>query len=354
MSAASPRRRAALATLGLALAATALTLLVAELAARLLAAAPARPAPRTVDPEIAKLPVLSGVFELALPNVRGRQGDVLWRTNSAGFRGPEVSPWPAAGVFRIAVAGDSFAAGQGVPEEDAYAAQLERMLNGSGAAARFEVLNFGLGGLDIALVLSRATQLGAKFHPHLYVYGLTLNDIFPPNHPAERLWAEQNRAMQAEQSRAASSPSYLLRAVLPRLVSLEQVLFASPDSYFGSLTRAYRDPVQFTRIEHGLDGFQQLERETGACVHVLIHTDLANLRLVHPFEDAYARIERAARERGLTVTPTLRAFRWRDAARLRIGAYDGHPNAEGHRILAEALYRGLRELPPSCGFPAIP
>jgi lysophospholipase L1-like esterase len=32
----------------------------------------------------------------------------------------------------------------------------------------------------------------------------------------------------------------------------------------------------------------------------------------------------------------------------------GHPNAQGHRILAEALYAGLRELPPHCRFPVLP
>ena len=154
--------------------------------------------------------------------------------------------------------------------------------------------------------------------------------------------------------RFAGSPSLLLRTLWPRWVSLRQVLFASDDDYAGSLAFAYRDPEKFARIERGLDGFAGLAQQTGACVHVLIHTELSHLRVAHPFRDAYERVERAARARGLSVTSSFEAFRWRDSADLRISLLDGHPNAEGHRILAEALYAGLRELPPHCGVPPLP
>ena len=109
------------------------------------------------------------------------------------------------------------------------------------------------------------------------------------------------------------------------------------DDYAGSLAGAYRDPAKFARIERGLDGFVQLAEGSGVCVHVLIHTELAHLRFAHPFRDAFARVESAAHARGLTVTQSFPAFRWRDSGSLRVSLVDGHPNAEGHRILAEAL-----------------
>lgn len=346
------RLRGALGALALALVATALTLGVAELAARVVASR-ARPAPVAADPELEALPQLKGLVALSRPNVRGRHWGVLWRTNSLGIRGPEVSLAPPPGVFRIAVVGDSFAAGQGVREEDAYAAQLEQMLN-RGGSARFEVVNVGLGGLDIDHVLDRAERVAAKLQPHLYVYGFTLNDIEEPGW-VRKGDGEKRREIRDEMLRFAHSPSQLLRALWPRWVSLRDLWFPREGgSYAEDLESAYRDPVKFARIERGLDGFVVLGERSGVCVHVLIHTDLAHLRFGHPFRDAYARVERAVTARGLTVTPTFSAHRWRSASDLRVSDLDGHPNHEGHRILAEALYAGLRELPPHCGFPSLP
>ena len=349
------RLRRALANCALALAATGLSLLAAEAALRLQARLEPVPEAPAEDPELAGLPRLESVFELAKPNVRGVHSGVLWRTNSGGFRGPEATTQPAPGVFRIAVVGDSFAAGQGVREEDAYAAQLERLLAASGSGTRFEVLNFGLGGLNIAQVLARASLLGSRFHPHLFVYGLTLNDIDVGNEAEQRFHTQQRREIGKEMLRFAGSPSVLLRALWPRWVSLRQVLWPRPgEDYAAELAAAYRDPEKFARIERGLEGFEALADRGGVCVHVLIHTELAHLRFAHPFRDAYDRIERAARERGLTVTQSFPDYRWRDSAELRVSLVDGHPNAEGHRILADALYAGLRVLPPHCQFPKLP
>jgi lysophospholipase L1-like esterase len=349
------RLRRALANCALALAATGFSLLTAEGALRLQAWWKREPVAPEADPELAGLPRLENVFELAEPNARGIHRGVLWRTNSAGFRGPEATPQPAPGVFRIAVVGDSFAAGDGVREEDAYAAQLERLLTASGSSTRFEVLNFGLGGLNISQVLERAALLGARFHPHLFVYGLTLNDIDIGNEAEERVHSEQRREIGKEVFRFAGSPSYLLRALWPRFVSLRQVLWPRPGKDYGeALAQAYRDPEKFARIERGLAGFEALANRTGVCVHVLVHTELSHLRFAHPFRDAYDGIESAARERGLTVTQSFPSYRWRDSDDLRVSLRDGHPNAEGHRILAERLYAGLRELPPHCQFPPLP
>jgi lysophospholipase L1-like esterase len=343
--------RGALGALALALAGIAAALGLAELGLRVVAAA-GRSEPAAVDPEIAALPEIDGIFALTRPNARGRNRGVLWRTNGAGFRGPDRSPVPAPGVFRIAVVGDSFSAGDGVREEDTYAAQIERLLAGSGAAVRFEVLNVGLGGLDIEQVLLRATHVASRFRPHLYVYGFTLNDIDRGAEAEQRFQNEENRRLAQETLRFAGSPSLLLRSAWPRWVSLRAWLAGG--GYAGTLAQTYRDPEKFARIERGLDGFHALAEQSGVCVHVLIHTELSHLRFGHPFREAYDRVERAARARGLSATQSFPAHRWRNSGALRVSLVDGHPNAEGHRLLAEALYAGLRELPPHCRFPVLP
>jgi hypothetical protein len=182
------------------------------------------------------------------------------------------------------------------------------------------------------------------------VYGLTLNDIDGPqdrteNDPVRR------RAIVDEWLRFADSPSVLLRMLWPRWLDLRSALLPREDSYAHGLVARYHDPGRWRRITDGLDRLAAVQRQTGTCVHVLIHTDLSHLRFFHPFTETYERVERAAVERGLTATRSFPAFRWRDSAALRVDIFDGHPNAEGHRILAEALLEGLHELPEACGFP---
>jgi lysophospholipase L1-like esterase len=82
---------------------------------------------------------------------------------------------------------------------------------------------------------------------------------------------------------------------------------------------------------------------------VLIHTKMAQFGPFHPFEPIYDRVEAAARERRMTATQSYPAFRWRSASDLRISPLDDHPNDEGHRVLAEVLFDGLKQLPPHCG-----
>ncbi len=68
-----------------------------------------------------------------------------YRSNAAGYRGPDANPRPAPGVYRIATVGDSCTFGLGVLEQEVYGAQLERMLDAAfEGVLDVEVLNFGV------------------------------------------------------------------------------------------------------------------------------------------------------------------------------------------------------------------
>ena len=78
--------------------------------------------------------------------LKWRAGNV--RTNRLGFRERDFSEEKPPGVYRIAVVGDSFAWGQGIPEENRFSNLLERRLQSASPTARFEVLNFGKPGAE--------------------------------------------------------------------------------------------------------------------------------------------------------------------------------------------------------------
>ena len=72
---------------------------------------------------------MKGIAAHASRNVRGLHKWVLYRTNSAGFRGPEYEIPKPPELFRTVIIGDSYTMGSGVEEEFTYAREVERALS---------------------------------------------------------------------------------------------------------------------------------------------------------------------------------------------------------------------------------
>ena len=107
-----------LARLALAAFSLALVLAVGEIIARA-SWDPLPNSPPFHDPD---LPVIRGIFEIGRPNVRGIFHGAYFRTNSAGFRSPEIPTEAPDDVFRIVITGDSVTQGWGVEEQETFIA----------------------------------------------------------------------------------------------------------------------------------------------------------------------------------------------------------------------------------------
>ena len=66
----------------------------------------------------------------AIPNAKGRVWGTDVAINSAGFRDRDYSVKKPAGVYRIAVIGDSIAFGNNLPVDDTFSNQLEQLFAG--------------------------------------------------------------------------------------------------------------------------------------------------------------------------------------------------------------------------------
>ncbi len=91
------------------------------------------------------------------------------RISSLGYRGPDRPFAKPAGVRRIALLGDSFTAAIAVEEPDTMAAQLEQRLNAHATEARWEVLNFGIGGFSTAQSLLTWRNFARRFDPDIVI-----------------------------------------------------------------------------------------------------------------------------------------------------------------------------------------
>jgi len=337
----------------------ALILLIGEGVARVMVtmkAGPAAPAHPHAD-----LPVLRDVLDISRPNVRGVYQGVLHRTNSKGVRGPEYSEWPAEGSFRILVAGDSVTMGWAVEEELAYPRVLERLLEESDESGRrYEVINLGIAGVNAGFATSRIVRFAELYHPQLVIYGFTLNDIEGPSY--RKLPKKDRKALSQKTWRRAlrfnNSPSYLLRELWPRwIMVLEWRVFHPPEAERIAPQAAewrenyFENPDAWADFTAALDEHAAGARSRAICGHVFIHTHLTELVPEHRNRPIYGRVAEAARERGLTVTESFPHLVGRNHEALWVNAFDIHPNAEGHAILAKALFEGLGQLPAACWRP---
>ena len=334
-----------------------LILAVGEVVARVMAVAKSGASPGFVNPH-PELPVLKDILEIAKPNVDGVYQGVRHRTNSRGVRGPDFSPRPAPGTFRILVAGDSVTMGWGVEEPDTYPVLVEQALNEAGLAGqRYEVVNLGLAGVNAGFSAKRLARYADFYAPDLLVYGFTLNDIEGPSY--RKLPKKDRRAAsQATWRRALrfnDSPSYLLRELWPRwIMVLEWDVFHPPESeriapQAAELRENYfENPEAWADFTRALDTIAAEARRRGICGHVFLHTHLTELTPEHRYQPIYDRVAEAARGRGLGVTGSFERFVGRDNEALWVNAFDVHPNARGHGILAEALADGLQQLPAVC------
>jgi lysophospholipase L1-like esterase len=146
----------------------------------------------------------AGRLEL-VPNIRyvARDGSEFL-INSRGFVGPEFTPRPAEGVYRIIAIGDSCTFSEGFWRL-AYPGILQEVLTAR-SPGRFEVLNAGIEGYDSAFALDRVRDEIVKYRPRLVTIYIGWNDLMktdPANAAATGRYASAAQLMEK---------SYLVRA----------------------------------------------------------------------------------------------------------------------------------------------
>lgn len=328
--------------LALVAAGIAAAVLAGEVAARWLFAAPSGGMPaaeRLAVPD--GLREIESIFELATPGIEGLHKGAYYRTNRAGFRGPEVTEQPLPGILRIAVIGDSFVMGEGVLEEQAYAAVLSDVLRDGDPPRRLEVLNFGISGANIAHVLERLEGLVLSYAPDLIIYGLTVNDIELDGYRTT-IDAQTIARQRALYGRFAQSRSHLLRLLWPRWVSFRIGLRPPPGTYLYEVLENYENnPQVWSNFTAALDRLAAIGRQRQIPVVVFIHPILAYTRAFHPFMTVYERIAAAVTERGMLAVDGFPAVAGRQTESLWVSPDNPHPNALAHRLFAETLAAAL-------------
>jgi lysophospholipase L1-like esterase len=320
------------------------------------------------------------------------------KTNSWGFRDRERTPEKPDGVVRVAILGDSMIEALQVPLEQTAAQLLERRLNASahdGAAPRYEVLNFGISSHGLGQELLVWETYARQFDPD-YVFILAApymmeRTVTPfetgsfPSTQGQELWIRPTfrlldgvlvrepardfvrfAALQKQVirndfggQRVRRRPpvfGFFVKSVLDQLttaageLSFRVMRLLNPTAH-----AAFSFMPQYDQrsIDVGLKVIEELAGEVHAAGAQLVVMDaLFTFLDGDPFQKALARF---CAERQLAylptsayikrADPTLWSLRWR---------HDGHFNAKGNAVLADAMYewmagRTALSLPPAAG-----
>jgi peptidoglycan/LPS O-acetylase OafA/YrhL len=106
--------------------------------------------------------------------LRWESYDYVVRSNSLGYRGPEVAEAKPPGRFRILATGDAFTSSEGVSSEESWPRLLEKQLSGRRPV---EVLNFGITGYGPNQYAAVVEAFAPKFRPDLILVECFVNDF---------------------------------------------------------------------------------------------------------------------------------------------------------------------------------
>lgn len=328
--------------LGVRLAFVAGTLLLCVAAAELSlrAAAPwTWRAPRPIDKDARDLPVIHGIFAIARPNVRGQFHGRLYISNSDGIRGPEVAVAKGPDTFRVIASGDSFTNGQGCRYEETYPALLSARLNNGHDTRHYDVINLGLGGLNLHESVRRLVAIGLKYKPDLIIYGYTSNDIEGPYY----------RKSRKDGPTQWMTPSLFFNLIGNQWNYFGDLFWHRKGSYLWELDDNYfRNPQAWDYWKKDFENLSHIASENRICLVMFLHTALMGLHAFHPYRGYYDAVKGVAREHGVPVIDPFPYFVGRNPRDLWVSGLDSHPNPDGHALLAKALEEGLAKLPLLC------
>ncbi|MCI0731149.1 MAG: SGNH/GDSL hydrolase family protein [Chloroflexi bacterium] len=244
-------------------------------------------------------------------------------TNRWGMRDRDYEQTPAPGTYRIALTGPSFVMGLGVADDEGFEWLLEDRLNREQAGspyARYEILNFAVPGYSALQELIVLEQKGLSFQPNaLFFMAHQREEEAVVLYLADRISVGADLPYEdlMELARRAGVEAGATKVEAERLLKPFETEI---------LSWTYRRIVEVSRAYGILP------------VWIFMPT------LENPLRDEeVAHLAGLAEESGFIVLNLSDAYENQDVESLVVAYWDKHPNAKGHRLIAERLYQALQE-----------
>jgi D-alanyl-lipoteichoic acid acyltransferase DltB (MBOAT superfamily) len=268
--------------------------------------------------------------------------DMQFSTNSHGMRDREYALEKPAGTFRIALLGPSHVMGNGVADGQTFEQLVEDRLNRElgTATRRFEILNFGIDGFTLPQQQALLQERVFQFSPDLVIMTTYENGRVMTERYVLKILGK------GVEVPAGSLHDLLVEArLLPVSNSGIPVPFESARRLAGALGIEARMPadeaaVRIHRIvnrinDDAIRNIAALSREHGARVVALaLNAVVDEVEPEVPNHDAFV-------SSNVPVMNLFDVYPASQRAALRVTPWDDHPNAAGHRLIADRLHREL-------------
>lgn len=228
---------------------------------------------------------------------------------------PNYIPEKEKDTIRIITVGDSFTFGTNVNTKDNYPSQLQNILNTNCLDHSYEVINLGVAGYDMQYVIERMKLRGVKYNPDIVVWFLITDDFLRFSEkliplakeigPTLRKTKEYDRLLKE----GIYYPSwYIAKKQIIKDLGGEQEALRLQQKYISDIDKYYTNKLVFS--------------------------------FYPKFQKKYRNIlEQIVDKRPKTyINPNMR-----DIYELDGGLPDKHPNEKGYKIMAEDVFKYLKE-----------
>lgn len=258
------------------------------------------------------------------PNLDLRWNGTTFRSNSLGYRTPEIDLEKPAGVYRIVVFGSSNTMGHGVDDEAAYPRLLETWLNEQiDDGPRIEVVNLAVSGDSPSARLERLREEAKRFQPDWI-----LCDASPLDFSLE----ERHLEVVVRNNPPIDIPFPFVRDALSRAgITAED----SPEAFRGKL----RSVIEVL-LEGSYAGWKETADRLGLPMTMII-IPRADRKTQSP--RIIELMRSIAENHEIDVIDISTAFENLEEDQFRISEQDKHPSVVGHLALFEALQRAIRD-----------
>lgn len=275
---------------------------------------------------------------------------VSFELNAQGFRERKLAA-KSPGTKRVAIVGDSFTVGHGLPNVLAYPrlveARLQRAFDHDRAAGSastiptaVEVLNLGRGDTDLPAILRSADFALRKLAPDVLVYGYFMND--PVSSPArgsgspihdmlDAGWISAHQS--ASMTRIGESERGPLRiGDLARRFFADRSVTTSTIAWYQQL----HEPEAWQPTLSRIAAASRAAHARGARF-ILLLLPLPFEIADSPFAEAHRQMRTSAERAGIEVVDALPALALHPDDALRLHPRDRHPSPLYARVVAELL-----------------